>query len=46
MTAAKSTSKTKTQKQETTFALPNLNELAPNGVGYMICVGGIFPPRD
>ncbi len=27
----------------TTFALPNLNKAAPNGLTYTICTFGIFP---
>jgi hypothetical protein len=29
----------------TTFALPDLSDLAPRGVSYMICVEGLFPSR-
>ena len=31
---------------KTTFALPDLRGLAPNGLTYSICVRGIFPSRD
>ena len=27
----------------TTFALPNLNAAAPNGLTYTICVYGVYP---
>ena len=30
----------------TTFALPNMQGLEPAGVNYVICLGGIFPPRN
>lgn len=30
----------------TTFALPDLRAVAPNGLSYSICVFGIFPARD
>lgn len=30
----------------TTFALPNLQAAAPNGLTYSICMAGIFPSRD
>jgi microcystin-dependent protein len=30
---------------QTTFALPNLQAAAPNGLTYYICVEGIFPAR-
>ncbi len=31
----------------TNFALPDLRKASPlNGLSYMICVEGIFPPRD
>ncbi len=29
----------------TTFALPNLADKAPQGLQYLICVQGLFPPR-
>ena len=28
-----------------TFALPNLSDKAPQGLQYLICTNGIFPPR-
>jgi len=28
---------------KTTFALPNLSDVAPNGLTYAICTSGIFP---
>ena len=28
---------------QTTFALPNLTDVAPNGLTYTICIQGIFP---
>jgi microcystin-dependent protein len=28
---------------ETTFALPDLTDAAPNGMTYSICVDGVFP---
>lgn len=28
---------------QTTFALPNLDDVAPNGLTYTICIEGIFP---
>jgi len=28
---------------QTTFALPNLSDVAPNGLTYAICIVGIFP---
>jgi type II secretory pathway pseudopilin PulG len=31
---------------KTTFALPDLRGLAPNGLTYSICVNGIYPYRD
>lgn len=30
---------------QTTFALPNLQPLAPAGVSYIICISGVFPSR-
>ncbi|MCP3019517.1 tail fiber protein [Cupriavidus basilensis] len=30
----------------TTFALPNLASVTPNGLTYMICVMGIYPSRS
>jgi microcystin-dependent protein len=30
---------------QTTFALPDLRAVAPNGLTYMICDQGIFPSR-
>jgi len=30
----------------TTFALPDLSDVAPNGLTYSICLFGIFPSRD
>ena len=30
----------------TTFALPKMQGLEPAGVNYVICLGGIFPPRN
>lgn len=30
----------------TTFALPDLRAVAPNGLTYSICISGIFPARD
>jgi microcystin-dependent protein len=27
----------------TNFALPNLSDVAPNGLTYTICIEGIFP---
>jgi len=30
---------------QTTFALPDLRGLAPNGMTYSICDAGVFPPR-
>jgi hypothetical protein len=31
---------------QTTFALPDLRDVAPNGLTYSICVEGIYPSRD
>ncbi len=31
---------------QTTFALPDLTGLAPNGLTYMICVEGLLPTRE
>ncbi|QOS81642.1 InlB B-repeat-containing protein [Paenibacillus sp. JNUCC31] len=31
---------------KSTFALPNLTNAAPEGMGYYIAMNGIFPPRD
>ena len=30
----------------TNFALPDMRGLEPAGVNYVICLGGIFPPRS
>jgi len=30
----------------TTFALPDLRSVTPNGMTYMICVAGVFPSRN
>lgn len=29
----------------TTFEIPDLKDKAPDGMHYMICVEGIYPPR-
>ena len=31
---------------QTTFALPNLDGVAPNGLTYTICIEGIFPAQN
>ena len=31
---------------QTTFALPDLRAVAPNGLTYSICMEGIFPSRS
>lgn len=30
----------------TNFALPDMRGLEPAGVNYVICLGGVFPPRN